>query len=389
MFVQVSDARSQTVPSRKPYTTLMRVRLTSATVDAARIESAVAVDIRLLGNPRVLRSLDRIPSTTIQSTDTGLQIGSLSIPATRIELVPQSSPAIWIDDHQYRGSIRVMREKDGRLQIINVVELEDYIASVVDSEMPIEFGESARQAQAIAARTYALYHKARAIDRSFDVYATTRSQRYLGFQFRKNDRRLAGESEGSREIAAETAGLMCTFENHLMCTYYSAVCGGRTVRGTDVFSDADAPLRPVACEWCRASPLYRWTKDFELAQVESRIQKHATRGGIQLGAIQSVRVETTVTQPPKIVLHFSDGQQSHGITTVELRQAILPDQLPSSRLAATIENGKLVLNGRGHGHGVGLCQWGARGLSREGRNCLQILAHYYPGSKVVRLVQPD
>src|SRR4029077_15905930 len=128
----------------------------------------------------------------------------------------------------------------------------EYTASVVDGEMPAAFPDEARKAQAIVARTYALYQKRVAARGSIaDLFASTRSQKYLGYQYREGGKLLAGESESSRKIAAATRGQVCHYHGKIFCTSYCAVCGGNTVRGTEVFSDAGAPLVSVKCDFCR------------------------------------------------------------------------------------------------------------------------------------------
>ncbi len=145
--------------------------------------------------------------------------------------------------------------------MLNVVRLEDYIASVVDGEMPAAFPEAARQAQAIVARAYALFSDAAprlANQPLFDVYASTRSQNYGGYQYRGRDgRRFAAESASSRHAADQTAGMVCLADGKLFCTYYTAVCGGRTASGADVFNDRRCRPESVDCPWCHDAELFR------------------------------------------------------------------------------------------------------------------------------------
>src|SRR5258708_33816176 len=139
--------------------------------------------------------------------------------------------------------------------------------------MPAAFPEEARKAQAIVARTYALYQKQVAERASIaDLSASTRSQKYLGYQYREGGKLLAGESEAGRKIAAATRGKVCHFRGKIFCTYYSAVCGGGTVKGTDVFSDAAPPLGSVRCDFCREARLYRWTAEISKADMQKDLE---------------------------------------------------------------------------------------------------------------------
>src|SRR5207302_4392397 len=109
--------------------------------------------------------------------------------------------AVWVEVHQYRGTVRIHRQSGNTVAAVNVLPLEDYVASVVDGEMPSAFPDEARKAQAIIARTYALYQRDVAEKASIaDLFASTRSQKYLGYQYRDGGKLLAGESMASRKI---------------------------------------------------------------------------------------------------------------------------------------------------------------------------------------------
>ena len=218
-----------------------------------------------------------MPETIVVSpTSNGFRIAGREFAGAALEIEAEGPPAIWVDDHLYRGRVRCVRQGPRKMLVLNVVPLEDYIASVVDGEMPAAFPEAARQAQAIVARTYALFQmQANRASQVFDVYATTRSQNYLGYQYRGRDgRRYAAESPSSRRAADETAGMVCLTEGKLFCTYYTAVCGGRTASGSDVFNDPAAPLESVACEWCHEADLYEWTRSLPGTQAAETVRRY-------------------------------------------------------------------------------------------------------------------
>lgn len=347
---------------------------------------AIAIDgpytMQAVTGARVLVRGDRLAACEVTATATGLKIGATTYPAERIELVPERSPAIWVDDHQYRGRVRLYRQPGGTVLAVNVLPLEEYVASVIDSEMPAAFPPAARQAQAIVARTYALSH-VRAAHPLFDLYATTRSQRYLGYQYRDaSGRRLAGESDNSRRIARQTRGIVCTYQGRLFCTYYSAVCGGQTTPGPTVFADAAPPLRSVPCRWCREAELYRWTIRVPRAGLSDAVRRALRSHGQSFGTLRSITHRTADGTEP---FQVSDGRHTHDLSGTDLRQALSSASLPSPHFTVRMDAKTATIDGRGHGHGVGLCQWGARGQALAGRSALDILRHYYPGADIVRL----
>lgn len=362
----------------------IRVNLTPSPVASLPIQIDGPYRVQPVGNPRVLADAAKLDATTVTVTKTGFQIGRDHFPVTRLEIHPQQSPAIWINGHQYRGTVRFYRRPGTKLMAVNVLPLEEYVASVVDSEMPAAFPSEARKAQAVVARTYAMYQMGQsARDALFDVYADTRSQKYLGFQYRgAGDRLLAGESAASRKIVSETRGMVCTYAGRLFCTYYSAVCGGHTLRGTELFSDAVPAVAAVPCDYCREAKYYRWNASLTAAEMEKKVNpvvKGRTGGWGRLLALDNI----PPAAPGRLLEFDAKYQQGHGtIRGDRLRTALSSHGVRSPHFSIE-HQGKYTLHGRGHGHGVGLCQWGARGQAKIGRGVQQILQYYYPGSEIV------
>src|SRR5262249_18913558 len=286
-----------------------------------------------------------------------------------------------------RGKVRFHRE-GGRLTPVNVLPLEDYVASVVDSEMPAAFPDEARKAQAIVARTYALYQKEIAERGAVtDLFASTRSQKYLGYQYREGGKWLAGESEAGRKIAAAARGKICHERGRIFCTYYCAACGGNTVRGSEVFPDAAPPLVSVKCDFCREARLYRWTAEISKADMQKELGPWLREKGEKPGpvkAVSLVRANPSAGTIPAFDMKID--QQSVRITGTELRQVLSDRGLYSPQFTIVDRGRAFEFAGRGHGHGVGLCQWGARGQALEGKKCEQILSYYYPGTTIVTRV---
>jgi len=358
----------------------IRINVTPGGDDSFQLAVTGAYSIRAMDSTRELFKGDGLPASKVEPTKNGLKIGRSSFAVTRLEVIPKTRPTIRVNGHLYRGVVRLFRRADGRVSAVNVLPVEEYLASVVDSEMPASFPDAARQAQAIVARTYALYQKAHADPASvYDLFASQRSQKYLGVEYTDaSGRRLAGESESSRRAVADTRGIVCQHQGHLFCTYYSAACGGRTTNGSELFEDAAPILKSVPCEWCRESSYYRWSADVgkknlleELKDVKAlstlvSIQQTAGPGG---GVISRFRI--------------GDGKQSLVVSGVELRDRLPVGILRSPHFSLALKKDVVRVEGRGHGHGVGFCQWGANGQARAGKSCFEIIRHYYPGVELV------
>ena len=370
---------TEPLPSRdssSSKSSLIRVNITPDGTENVRLEVRGPYSIRQLVKSREVASGSILPAAKVQATPTGMKIGDKTFTATSLEIIPRESPAIRVNDHLYRGTLRLYRRKDGQISAVNVLPLEEYLASVVDSEMPASFPEAAREAQAIVSRSYALYQMTRAAPAAvYDLYSSQRSQRYLGFEYTDAGRRLAGESESSRRVVAATRGIVCTYQGRLFCTYYSAVCGGRTTTGTEIFSEASPVLKSVACEWCRDSEHYRWNAQLDRQDFLGALQAS--------GSISSLsELHQTAGPGGGVISRFriSGGGKSVAVSGVELRERLPSGLLRSPHFTLSPIQQQIRAEGRGHGHGVGFCQWGARGQGLAGKSAREIVRHYYPGA---------
>ncbi len=366
--------------SKSSFNPEIRVHLTRRRSISLKIQSAY--EIRSIKSQKLLSSGKKLSQTAIKHSRNKLWIGETKYESKGIEISVSKSPAIWVNDHCYHGKIRLYSKSNGRVEIVNVVPMRNYIASVTDSEMPGNFPFEARAAQAIIARTYALYQMEQASkNSSFDLYSSTRSQKYLGYQYRdKRGRLLAGESPSSRKISEQTAGMVCTHRGDLFCTYYSAVCGGKSDEGKTVFKDAAPPLKSVVCEWCRDARYFQWNASMDRVTFNRALLKFLRKKGMKLRVIQSIKSGASLDY-----FTVSDGKKSIKINTRELKPYLLSAHLLSPKYFVQAGSQKVHFKGFGHGHCVGFCQWGSRGLAKAGKSTEAILQFYYPGSQLVNL----
>jgi len=372
--------------NRYPREPDIRVALREQPVDALTVEIDAPFRIRAVGGKSVLMRGARLASCRVAVEGKGLRVGGTRLDAEAVEIEADRSPAIWVGGNEYRGRVRLYR-REKRVLPVNVLPLEQYIAGVVDSEMPAAFPREARRAQAIVARTYALYQLEQAPRGAvYDLFASTRSQKYQGYQYRgEKNRLLAGESDSSREIAESTRGVVGHHDGGLFCTYYCAVCGGKTVEGSGVFKDAASVLSPVTCDGCRDARLYRWEAEITKRDAEAALRPLLGREGKKLGTLKSMQAVRKESRGASAQYLLRDDRQSFQVTGAALRQALGSKGLYSPTFDVQDKGQALLFSGRGHGHGVGLCQWGARGMAQRGATAEQIFRHYYPGASLVGL----
>jgi stage II sporulation protein D len=378
----VSAARAVSQPAARKPEPVIRINLTPAPQAQLSVGVRGPYVIRAVGSGDVLQRGEELAEANVKGSSSGITIGKKSFHDSRIEIVPAKSDLVVAERHAYHGSLQIERQKSGKLTAINVVALEQYVSGVIDAEMPAAFPPAAREAQAIVARTYALWQMQHAEPAAhYDVFATVRSQKYLGVDY-VNDRgrKLAGESASSRAAAAATRGKVCVSQGKLFCTYYSAVCGGRTNAGREIFDDADAVLRSVPCEWCSESDKYRWNAELSLAEFKTGLKK--ALGGKAPSDIKTIR--QTAGPGAGVIAHFEigDGKKSTTVNGIALRQSLPNGKLLSPHFAMRLQSGKVHFEGQGFGHGAGLCQWGARGQAQSGKLAVEIVRYYYPGADI-------
>jgi stage II sporulation protein D len=293
----------------------------------------------------------------------------------------------------YRGSIELRRRGDA-VAITNELDLEAYVAGI--AEVPPSWPMEALKAQAVAARTYALWEKERGVwqRQGFDVCGTTSCQVYTGL-LAENRRR------GERWLRAvrETAGEVLLHDGAPILARYHASSGGRTLANEVVYpSSGPRPyLKAVDDPADRVSPLHRWSVDFtqdamqgiladgvELrgtlvditADEAARRLEIRTEGGRM--EMNAVRFRREVSEhAPKLFPDRYPGPRPDG--------RLMPLTLPSSRFEITKTDDGFRIEGRGYGHGVGMSQWGAKGRAEDGATHADILAAYYGGLRPERL----
>jgi stage II sporulation protein D len=257
---------------------------------------------------------------------------------------------------------------DAGLLAVDVVDVETYVASVVGSEMSASWPAQALQAQAIAARTYVLKKKlAAGLDAPFHVEASVLHQVYKGAQ---------SVDARTRAAAEATRGQVLTWEGQLADAFFFASCRGRTETSLAAFGAASPYLQPSSCEGGESAPKLRWVKRMPLGRASRWLQGQGAIGD-ELTRIDVVsRTGTGRVASARLVTR-------HGgrvVTGAELRRLFGYAELPSLDVTIAAEKGELVFTGAGAGHGVGLCQWCARGRALAGDTAEEILARAYPGT---------
>ncbi len=293
-------------------------------------------------------------------------------------LPEQPNGSFWLQQRRYRGALLVQL-KEGRLQAINRLGVESYLPSVVGAEMPHQWPDEALRVQSVAARTYALRQLRPGAD--YDLDSTQRSQVYLG---------LESETPSTRSAVASTRAQVLTHGSRLIEAVFHSSSGGRTENSGEIWRNQLPYLKSVP-DFDQISPVYRWSKPLDAEQLLEAFSE--TGGAEQIEAVQ----RTSTGRLKRVVVRGPGGEIE--LPARELRRRLklkstyvrFDPPEPSSGPFGDSEDWlnpapgpqpKLIAKGRGFGHGVGMSQWGAYGLSLQGKGYAAILRHYYPGAKL-------
>ena len=265
------------------------------------------------------------------------------------------------------NTIRVKNEKTN--QIITL-PFEEYIKGVVAGEMPANFELEALKAQAVASRSYAMYQMTATKDKDYDVLNTTANQVYLTDQELKNNWKNEYEQKINKinKAITETTGEYLTYKGQIVNAMFFSTSTGKTENSEEVFVSALPYLRSVDSKWDEASPVYTDTYTFDLKDFYSKLS---------LPYNENLKIEITAkTSTGRIKKIKINDQELNG------RDFATKLSLRSNYFTITQNNDKITINTKGFGHGVGMSQYGANGMAKEGYKYDQILKHYYQNTEI-------
>jgi len=268
------------------------------------------------------------------------------------------------------GSLKLL-VRGGTLQLVNEVDLEEYTKGVVPAEMSPAWHPEALKAQAVVARTYALYQRTLNAARDYDLVATVQDQVYQGRQ---------GIDQRVQQAVESTRGLAVAYQNAPIYAAFSSTAAGPTEDAVNVWSKDLPYLKGVDCPFDENAPRYQWRTALKLSELENTFR----RQGVDVGAIASLTpfAYSRAGRVTKLRILHSRGELI--LRGEDFRRLIGYSVIPSTQFDVDVMGWELVLSGRGAGHAVGLCQWGAKEMAEHGYSYATILAYYFPGTELKR-----
>jgi stage II sporulation protein D len=274
-----------------------------------------------------------------------------------------------------RGELEVTAGEGGLL-VLNLVDMESYLLSVVPAESAASWPLETLKAQAVAARTYAFNRRQARTKWLYDVTDDTWDQVYAG---------LDREDERSSRAVRESAGVLLVYESATglqpIQTYYTANSGGFTSDPKTIFNLSDTPyLKAQPDSASLQGKMASWTRKFERTKIENILRDRS----IDVGQLESIEVASKGSCG-RVLRVILKGDKS----TVEVKSKPLLTggglKLPDVLVDIRREGETFVFEGHGFGHGVGYSQWGGAIMGEQGETFAQILSFYYPGARLQRM----
>ena len=259
-----------------------------------------------------------------------------------------------------------------KMDVVGVVNLEDYLVGVISSEMPVSWPLESLKAQAVAARSYAMAVIRERRDRAYHLESSVLDQVF---------KHVPEEDEKYKkavQAVRETEGIeLSTKDGEILKAFYHADCGGKTTTAKNVWN-AGVNTGTAHDASCPANPKAAWALTLSKSELNQRVQKYFHAHGSQntVSRIEILKPNKN-ERVLKVKLAFNDGVEK-AVDGNEFRKMLGFQDLRSTMFDLETNESSFVFRGRGFGHGVGLCQWGSRALGLQGKNFRQILQHYYP-----------
>jgi len=346
-----------------------------------RINITALVPLQAVSNGKVIGKYNNGASISITRSGNTILVNGKKAGEKVYLSGGKGAPAFAVKGNQYRGAMKLVPSPwNSNVTLVNVVPMETYLQGVVPSEIVPSWHADAIRAQAVAARTYAYFHKNSYRSSGYDVTDDTRSQVYRGSSV---------ETTATNNAIKDTAGEIITYGGKAIDAVFHSSGGGYTENSENVWGTQVPYLRGVK-EFYTGNP---WTKTVSL----STFIKSMANMGYNVGAVKNIKLShLRIGQAHKANDRGISGRVKSitligkkGTRTVPGEKIEILYGLDSALYDFSIKGKNLVITGYGYGHGLGLSQWGAEEMAEKyarGKDYYKtILTHYFTGTKIEKL----
>lgn len=268
---------------------------------------------------------------------------------------------LYANGAHYSGNLEVWKGDKG-LYTINEIPIEEYIENVVAAEIGTSWEIEAVKAQAVISRTYAVYKIMQSENSRFNITSSVLHQAYKG-----NNTQVQ-----ISYAVRETKGEILTYNGKPIEAFYHSTCGGKTEDPAEVFGRSYPYLKPVESA-CPLSPYWSWERKIPVAEIEK---------AVNIKGLKKITINSLTSTNRVRDIHIESETGKTIIKATELRKLLGWNRLPSTNFHMSKTGASMIFEGKGYGHGVGLCQWSALQMAKEGKKYREILSFFYPGTKI-------
>ncbi|MFZ2357211.1 MAG: SpoIID/LytB domain-containing protein [Candidatus Omnitrophota bacterium] len=307
--------------------------------------------------------------TTVTVYKSGILLGKVKSNTSKVLVRTEPQDVILVNGKVFRGTIQFIKKDNQQMLVVNNIELQDYIKGILYHEASHYWPLEALKAQAVVCRTYALYQKQQSLSKDFDVTGDVYSQVYGG---------KTSERFRTNKAVEETSGIVLMYKGKIFPAYFHATCAGHTEDASQLWNIDIPVLKGVVCDFCRESPHFSWHEVLSLDEIEKKLKGSAYKLDNLIGIVIVNRNKSGRVASLKLITKKKDKI----ISAKDFRNIIGPNSIRSTNFNITIVDRDAVFEGIGWGHGVGLCQWGAYFMAKNGTRYEEILKYYYPESEI-------
>ena len=304
------------------------------------------------------------PETSVRPAGSGLKVGGRRTGSV------WSTGGDWVSVNGLRvsGEVSFHREAEG-VAVVNTVAMERYVAGTLGREVYPSWAKEMLKAQAVVTRTYAMYHAAARSGEDWDVVGDTRSQVYGG---------LDAEVPPVVAAAEATQGQWLAWKSQPILAAFHSASGGRTASAEEVWGGSLPYLVSVEVENEEDSPDTYWRTTVS----GPRMSRALAPFGVRVGPVREIRVVQRSPSGRALTVAVRGPKGEKTIGARDLREAVGAGVIRSTLFETRVAPDGIVIVGSGHGHGVGMSQWGAQAMALGGADYREILDLFYPGTKL-------
>lgn len=276
---------------------------------------------------------------------------------------------------KYDGDFLIINHNK-KIYIINRLRLEDYIVSVLRTESWPGWPLEINKVLAIACRSYAfaMMKHSKKNKLFYDIKNDNRHQTYSGIH----------QNTTLKKAVEETKGMFLMHNNEPILAMFDSCCGSVKPVDIDDFDFSKVPYlaRTYACDFCKKAPkIFHWKAEYELKELQLKCAAHLPKGTM----LRDIRVSKKDKAGIVNELLLKSGRASYSLTGKKM-YSLCKEKIKSFCYKVQKKGSKIVFVGRGYGHHIGLCQWGARYMVGDGWDFASVLHFYYPGTLLAKLV---